>query len=97
VREREDTYVLLPLMHGFDEEDDIGNMAMICGVKCIKIQVLAILQEGRKGVVDAQGRGCFWMGLDDWTRIVSSRTPEGGVGLARVLMLLDEKLCEKAS
>ena len=63
--ERERTYVLLPLLHGFDEEDDIGNMAMICRVKGIKVQVLAILQERRKGIVNAQGRGCFWMGLDD--------------------------------
>jgi len=56
---------LLPLLHGFDEEDDIGNMAMICGVKGIKVQILAILQERRKGIVNAQGRGSFWMGLDD--------------------------------
>jgi len=59
------TYVLLPLLHGFDEEHDIGNMAMICGVKGIKVQALAILQESRKGVVDAQGRRCLWMRLDD--------------------------------
>jgi len=56
---------LLPLLHGLDEEDDIGDVAMICGVEGIKVQVLAVLQESREGVVDAQRRGGFCMGVDD--------------------------------
>lgn len=59
------TYVLLPLLHDLDKEDYIGDMAMIYGVKGIKIQILAVLQERKKGFVDAEGRGCFRVGLDD--------------------------------
>jgi len=50
---------LLPLLHDLDKEDYIGDMAMIYGVKGIKIQILAVLQERKKGFVDAEGRGCF--------------------------------------
>lgn len=56
---------MLPLLHDLDKEDYIGDMAMIYGVKGIKIQILAVLQERKKGFVDAEGRGCFRVGLDD--------------------------------